>query len=111
MLAGFARAAQALEDLTGTALRDVRPPYGHLTPALARWCRRTGRRLVLWSLMPGDFVASATPERVARRIVRGARPGAVIVLHEGGTAGAVARGALDRALPDLRAAGWRFAAL
>ena len=111
LLDGFVRAAAALEDLTGVPVRDVRPPYGHLTPALARWCRATGRRVVLWDLMPGDFVASAAPEAVARRIVRRARPGAVVVLHEGGTAGAVARAALDGALPRLRASGWRLAAL
>jgi peptidoglycan/xylan/chitin deacetylase (PgdA/CDA1 family) len=119
VLAGFERAARTLEDLSGRAVRDVRPPYGHLTPALTRWCRGTGRRLVLWGLMPGDFVASATPEAVARRIVRGARPGVVVVLHESlprtrsgdGRGGDVACRALDRALPVLRAAGWRFAAL
>jgi peptidoglycan/xylan/chitin deacetylase (PgdA/CDA1 family) len=111
LLADFARACAALEDPTGRPVRDVRPPYGHLTPALARWCRAGGRRIVLWDLMPGDFVASATPEAVALRIVRRARPGSVVVLHEGGMVGPVARAALDRTLPDLRARGWRFVAL
>src|SRR5690606_19398739 len=36
LLDGFARAAAALEDLTGAPVRDVRPPYGRLTPALLR---------------------------------------------------------------------------
>mgnify|MGYP006177384671 CR=1 FL=1 len=30
--------------LTGAPVRDVRPPYGHLTPALLRWCRATAKR-------------------------------------------------------------------
>jgi peptidoglycan/xylan/chitin deacetylase (PgdA/CDA1 family) len=111
LLDGFERACAALEAFAGRAVRDARPPYGHLTPALARWCRASGRRVVLWDLMPGDFVASAAPETVARRITRRVRPGSVVVLHEGGAAGPVALAALDRALPDLRARGWRFAAL
>ena len=111
VLDGFARAAAALEELAGAPVRDVRPPYGHLTPALARWCAATGRRLVLWDLMPCDFVASAAPAAVAGRIVRGARPGSGVVLHESGPAGRVALAALGAVLPRLRADGWRFAAL
>ena len=111
LVEGFSRTASVVESLTGRAVRDVRPPYGHITPALLWWCRRTGRRLVLWDLMPGDFTVSAAPEAVAHRIVERARPGSVIVLHEGGAAGDVARSALDHALPALRAAGWCFAAL
>ena len=111
VLNGFERACAVLEDATGEPVCDVRPPYGHLTPALLRWSRATGRRIVLWDLMPGDFVASVAPETVARRIVRQARPGSVVVLHEGAAVRVIAAAALDRALPALRARGFRPAAL
>lgn len=103
-------AARALEDVLGEAVADVRPPYGRVTPGLVRWCRAAGRRLVLWSLMPGDFLPSATPARVGAETVRLARPGDVAVLHDGRPA-ALATEALALALPRLAAAGWRFPVL
>ena len=92
------------------AVPDVRPPYGRVTPGLVRWARAGGRRIVLWDLMPGDFRAADAPEALAARIVRHARPGSVLVLHDGAPA-ARASAALRLALPRLADAGWRFPAL
>ena len=108
--AAFDRAERVLEDLTGGPVRDVRPPYGRLTPGLVRWALSGGRRLVLWDTMPGDFLPSRTPERLAAEVVTLARPGSVVVLHDGAPT-ARATAALDLALPRLAAAGWRFPAL
>ena len=107
--AGMERAERVLEDLAGGAVRDVRPPYGRVTPDLVRWCR-AGRRLVLWDLMPGDYLAGRSAEALAAETVALARAGSVAVLHDGAPAGrAVA--ALDLAAPRLARAGWRFPAL
>ncbi len=103
-------AEQTLGRLVGAAVRDVRPPYGRVTPGLVRWAEAGGRRLVLWDVMPGDFIASRTPRQLAREIVELARPGSIVALHDGPPA-ARATAALDQALPRLAAAGWRFPAL
>ena len=110
--AGLERAERLLEDLTGGAVRDVRPPYGRVTPGLIRWCRTrgAGRRLVLWDLLPGDYLADRTPAALAAETVALARPGGVAVFHDGAPA-AWACAALDLALPRLARAGWRFPAL
>ena len=108
--AAFTRAEADLERLTGLRVRDVRPPYGRVTPGLVRWARRGGRRIVLWDVMPGDFDARLSPERLADEIIELARRGSVLVLHDG-PAAARAVAALDLALPRLAAAGWRFPAL
>lgn len=105
--ASFEEAEQTLERLAGAPVRDVRPPYGRVTPGLVRWVGRGDRRLVLWDVMPGDFLASRTPDALAREIVETVRPGSIVALHDGAAAErAVA--AIDRALPVLAAAGWRF---
>lgn len=106
----MARAERVLEDVLGRAVLDVRPPYGRVTPALVRWARSDARRLVLWDLMPGDYLPSATPAVLAERLVRAARPGGIAVLHDGAPA-ARAAAAFRLALPRLAAAGWRFPAL
>ena len=107
--AGFERAERLLEDLTGGAVRDVRPPYGRVTPGLVRWCR-AGRRLVLWDLMPGDYLPSRSPDALAADVLALARPGGVAAFHDGAPAGRAVT-ALGRALPALARAGWRFPAL
>lgn len=109
-LDGVDRAARELEAVLGERVADVRPPYGRVTPGLVRWARTTGRRVVLWDLLPGDYLPSVAPAELADRLVRWARPGSVAVLHDGAAA-ARATAALDAALPRLAAAGWRFPAL
>jgi peptidoglycan/xylan/chitin deacetylase (PgdA/CDA1 family) len=81
------------------------------TPRMRAWCRARGQRIVMWDAMPGDFLSSATPQTVSRRTLRLARPGSVLVLHEGGHARSVTPPALARALPALLADGYRFARL
>ena len=99
-LDGHDRAQALLEDLTGAPLVGVRPPYGRVTPALLRWAHRRGLPVVLWDLMPGDFLASATAEGVAAALRRYRRPGGIAVLHDGAPA-ARAAAALDLALPAM----------
>ena len=61
--ADFARAERGLEALAGGPVRDVRPPYGRVTPALVRWARPS-RRVVLW-----DLAVAADPQRDPRDVM------------------------------------------
>jgi peptidoglycan/xylan/chitin deacetylase (PgdA/CDA1 family) len=71
-----------LEDITGRAVPLVRPPYGHVTPRLVDWARENGRLLVLWDVMPGDYLWSSTAPQVAGFVKKHARPGSIVVLHD-----------------------------
>ena len=76
-------AAQArLEALLGAPVRYVRPPNGHITPALLRWARQRGVTVVLWDVMPGDFLPHASPDTVVEAVRRLGRPDSIVVLHE-----------------------------
>lgn len=108
VVAGLARAERVLAELTDGPVSDVRPPYGRVTPGVLRWSRT--RRLVLWDTMPGDFLPSRSPEQLARELLTLARPGSIVVWHDGPPTRR-ATAALDLALPPLAAAGWRFPAL
>ncbi len=105
------RATGLLEDLTQRPVRHVRPPYGHLTPAMMRWCRKNNQRLTMWDVMPGDFHPHATATHVLRWTERPLRDGSVVVLHDAEHLGPLLERALNELLPRLRDQGWRFAAL
>lgn len=111
VLAEMERATATLEDITGQAVRWMRPPYGRFTSTMRSWCRARGQRIAMWDVMPGDFLSSTTATDVLRRTLRLVRPGSVLVLHEGGHARRVTPPALLRVLPTLQADGYRFTAL
>ena len=105
------RTTRCLEDLTQTRIRALRPPYGHPTGDLRRWCAAQNQRMVMWDVMPGDYLQTATPHRIARFVIRHVRPGAVIVLHDNPICEDVTLPALEAILETLTAEGWTFHAL
>lgn len=105
------RAAAVLEDTLGEAITWVRPPYGHITPALMRWARTSGRRIALWDVMPGDFLPSATAPGVTRHVEQWVRPGSIIVLHEGPRCGRIAAEAVRRLTTSPKLEDYRFDSL
>ena len=54
------RARAAIEEATGQAIHDYRPPYGIFSGAGLRAIRRRGWRPVLWSLWGRDWDRGAT---------------------------------------------------
>lgn len=105
------RATATLEEITGASLRWMRPPYGRFTRAMRDWCRTHGQRIVMWDVMPGDFLPETTTEDIEARVLRLVRPGSILVLHEGNHARTVTPAALERLLPRLLDGGYRFVAL
>ena len=106
-----ARTTRRLQSLTQTRLRALRPPYGHPTGHLRRWCAERNQRMVMWDVMPGDYLKTATAGRVARFVNRHVRPGSVIVLHDNPVCEGITLPALTRILETLSAEGWSFDAL
>jgi hypothetical protein len=67
--------------------------------------------MVMWDVMPGDYLKTATAARVARFVIRHVRPGSVIVLHDNPVCEGVTLPALKTILETLTAEGWSFDAL
>ena len=110
-VAEMERATATLEDLTGDPVRWMRPPWGRFTRTMRRWCREHRQRIVMWDVMPGDFLPETTSDDIASRVERFVRPGSIIVLHEGNHARTVTPPALERLLPRLLDEGYRFGTL
>lgn len=80
--ADIERTRDAVERAVGIRPRWFRPPVGQVSPRTAAGAWRAGAPIVVWSARGFDGVSAANPERVARRIERGLRPGAIVLLHD-----------------------------
>ncbi len=76
-------AHQAIYECTGFEPKLFRPPYGFRTPWLMRTVRHLGYTVVTWDNMTGDWKADKSGEEIGQTIVQQAKPGSVIVLHDG----------------------------
>jgi peptidoglycan/xylan/chitin deacetylase (PgdA/CDA1 family) len=77
------RTQQVIRDSTGAVSRWFRPPMGLSNPRVFRAARRLGLKVVGWTARGLD-TREADPARVVARIRRRLRPGAIILLHDGG---------------------------
>lgn len=82
-LADLARANDAIEQACGVRPALFRPPFGRRLRPLSAVAETLGLRTVAWSVDARDW-RDGEPRAVARRIARAARPGAIVLLHDGG---------------------------
>ena len=109
------RTQQAFARAIGVCPAYYRPPHGDRTPFIAHVVSDHHMRIVMWDDSSGDWSAKS-PSTIARRILRGAHPGSIIVLHDGlDGKPTVDRTVLVRAMPlildGLRAKGLRVVGL
>jgi peptidoglycan-N-acetylglucosamine deacetylase len=76
------RGRAAIEEATGQAIADYRPPYGIFSGAGLRTIRGRGWRPVLWSKWGRDWDRGATPESITRRLTTGVTAGDILLLHD-----------------------------
>jgi peptidoglycan/xylan/chitin deacetylase (PgdA/CDA1 family)/GT2 family glycosyltransferase len=76
-------AHQAIYECTGLEPTLFRPPHGFRTPWLMRAVRNLGYTAVTWDNMTSDWNAEKSGEEIVLAILGRARPGGVIVLHDG----------------------------
>jgi peptidoglycan-N-acetylglucosamine deacetylase len=76
------RARATIEEATGQAIADYRPPYGIFSTSALRAVHRRGWRPVLWSQWGRDWSRRATAKSIARRSTSGICAGDVILLHD-----------------------------
>jgi peptidoglycan/xylan/chitin deacetylase (PgdA/CDA1 family) len=85
----------------------TRPPYGLDRPRYARIAASLDLGTALWSIDPSDFRGDG-PGVIARRVLAAAKPGGIVVLHDGGGPRWATVQALPHILSELRSKGYRF---
>jgi peptidoglycan/xylan/chitin deacetylase (PgdA/CDA1 family) len=105
-----ARAEAAIRRLGGRAAHLLRPPYGAVSKATRAFAARHGYRLVLWDVDPQDWRRPGSAA-IAANVTGHARPGSVVLLHDGGGDRSQTIAALEQVLVSLTARGYGFRAL
>jgi peptidoglycan/xylan/chitin deacetylase (PgdA/CDA1 family) len=93
------RTQKAFRRAIGVCPAYYRPPHGDRTPFIAHVVNDHHMRIIMWNVSAGDW-AEKSARTIARRIVRDAKPGSIILLHDGlDGLPATDRTVLVRALP------------
>ena len=80
--ADIERTQDAVERACGLRPMLLRPPIGYVSHRTVFAARKTGVSLVAWSARGIDGLGATDPGRVVRRIERGLRDGAIVMLHD-----------------------------
>lgn len=95
----------AIEQITGLKIRNVRPPYGAMTPALRAHLReKFGSTFIYWSVDPLDW-KDRNPQLFHDRIVNNVHSGAIILVHD---IHPTTVDAMPKTFDDLLAKGYKF---
>jgi peptidoglycan/xylan/chitin deacetylase (PgdA/CDA1 family) len=88
-------------------VRYLRPPYGATDANTRQYAADLGYAVVLWDVDPQDWRRPGA-QVIAGHIVRSAKPGAIILMHDGGGDRTQSVAALETVLRDLSAQGYVF---
>jgi len=97
------------EALIGSRL--FRPPYGRIRNKQARYLIKRGYKIVMWSLLTGDFDRNLSPESCWNHTVTRLKEGDIIVFHDSEKAWDRLEYALPRLLAYCRQKKWDIRSL
>ena len=81
MIADIEQCQKAIESAIGTAPTLFRPPFGVTNPTVGKAVKTLNLKTIGWSIRTYD-TNGISNEKIARRISRQLRPGAIILLHD-----------------------------
>jgi peptidoglycan/xylan/chitin deacetylase (PgdA/CDA1 family) len=102
------RGIDAQMTVLGTAPRLYRAPGGDLSPQIEDTVAGKGEQVLGWSVDPADYRDPAA-QTIVDRVMAKVKPGAIILLHDGGGNRSQTLAALPLIIDRLRGAGYSFA--
>ena len=105
--AQIAAGQKTIVGATGVEPRWFRPPGGDISASVWSQVRNADLRVAMWDVDPKDWRRPPAAQ-LARYVVNHVRPGAIVLLHDGGGNRSATVAALPRIIKELKAAGYRF---
>jgi peptidoglycan/xylan/chitin deacetylase (PgdA/CDA1 family) len=100
-------AAAGIERVGGFAPRLFRPPYGIYNASTLAVLHRLHMLMVMWSIDPGDWRRPGA-KAILANVVSHSKPGAIVILHDGGGDRSQTIAALPGIIRGLRRRGYRL---
>ncbi|MDD2527335.1 MAG: polysaccharide deacetylase family protein [Lentimicrobiaceae bacterium] len=88
-----------------------RPPYGRINPAHIAAIRKKGYKIVMWSVLTGDYNESLTGHQVFENATKHTKGGSIVVFHDSIKAADRVLYVLPRFLEYYSNKGYTFSAL
>ena len=87
-----------------------RPPYGRITRKQYKALTQLNDpfKIIMWSVLSGDFDVNISPEQCANNVIKNAKSGSVIVFHDSEKANEKLRYALPAVLKYFSEKGYAF---
>lgn len=99
---------QLLQSLGARGTIHFRPPWGRRLLLLPFQMWQMGKKLIMWDLDSEDYRDDRSPDDIARRVIERARPGSIVVMHDGGGDRSRTVAATELILSTLTQRGYRF---
>ncbi|BAZ14814.1 polysaccharide deacetylase [Calothrix sp. NIES-4071] len=93
---------------TGVKTTLFRPPGGYLNNGLAAYAKSQNYAVVMWSQTSADTDPKAKYEVFVKNVLRDAKPGSIVLMHDGGGDRRRTVQALPKIISGLREKGYRF---
>jgi peptidoglycan-N-acetylglucosamine deacetylase len=103
-------AAVGVQRQGGFPPRLFRPPYGTYNAATIGVLRRLHMLMVMWSIDPGDWRRPGA-KAIVSNVLSNSKPGAIVILHDGGGDRSQTVAALPGIIRGLRRRGYRLVSL
>lgn len=101
------RDASAMGDYGAPFPRMFRPPYGLFNDTTLKILRANKMLMVMWTIDTEDYKRPGV-DAIVRRVVSGAQPGAIVLMHDAGGPRTETIEALPQIVSTLRARGYTF---
>jgi len=59
-----------------------RPPYGKIKPSQTKLLLKNNYKIVMWSVLSGDFDTTITTEKCLKNVLKNTKNGSIIVFHD-----------------------------
>ncbi len=93
---------------TGVKTSFFRPPGGYLNNGLATYAKSKKNSVVMWSVTSADTDPRAKYQVFIKNVIRDAKPGAIVLMHDGGGNRERTVKALPEIINGLKQQGYRF---
>ncbi|MEH2241701.1 polysaccharide deacetylase family protein [Nostoc sp.] len=102
------RTTDLIYKTTGVKTALFRPPGGFLNNGLAAYAKSQKDAVIMWSLTSADTDPHAKPQAFVNNVLKGAKPGSIVLMHDGGGDRQRTVQALPQIISGLKEQGYRF---